>query len=366
MKKKLSIVLLLTILLSSNSVAFAATAPALTARETAIAKAYVKAYESGSSSAIKSYVYPKSTIKVNAVPDATKIKIFSPMYTKKYDSKTRMYYILISCVIASSDGTDLTVSKGTLGVNLKTKSKTVYAYSTNTTATKLTEIQVDDLTKVQIDKIQTYLTDTYDATTASKILFGSPKVSTATFDSPVPLGSTYTYDKSFSRIGDKLSGEFSITVNKVTDLTDVELKDIGYVKGSIEEENAEYYDYRLINVTWEVKDAKIIELAKNGPDASKYKNNVYKRYIRPILAGVTDAKDSKSYLNIYTLDGFDGSFQSNMNDKFKWSTLELDSTVSFTMTGNIILPVLNYTENYLRFGKVGTNTYDEDIYFKIQ
>lgn len=360
MKKLLSIVLLLTILLSLNSVAFAATTQALTARETAIAKAYVKAYESGSSSAITKYIYPKAKVKITAVPDTIKLKVFFPTYTKKYDNKAKLYYILVSGVIASSDGTDLTLSTGTLGVNLKTKSKTVYAYSTNTTATKLTEIQVDDLTKAQTDKIQTYLTDTYDATKASKMLIESPKVSTATFDTPVPLGSTYTYDKSFSRMGDTLSGEFSITVNKVTDLTDAELKDIGYAKSKLEQTYAEYFAYKLINVTWKVKDAKILAVAETG------NKNVEKRFIRPSFAGTTYAENSNEYLGIVAFDGFNGSFQSNMDAKFKKTTIGLDSTVSFTMTGNVIMPVRNDAEDYMRFEKVGTTTWGEYLYFKMQ
>lgn len=367
MKKILSILLLLTVLLSSNSVAFAKTKPALTARETAIAKAYVKAYESGNSSAVKSYIYPKATVKINAVPDTTKLKVFFPTYTKKYDSKTKMNCIVISCVTVASDGAELEISNGTLGINLKTKGKTTYAYSTNTTTAKLNVLLVDDLTKAQTDEIQTYLTDTYDASVASKMLFGSPKALTATFDEPAALGSTYTYYKTYSRIGDTLSGEFGITVNKVTDLTEADLTDMGYVrKSDHEKQYAEYYDYKLVNVTWEVKDAKIVELAKNGPDESKYKNNVYKRYIRPSFAGSTYAKDVGEYLGIFSIDGFDGSFQSNMNDKFKWSTLELNETISFTMTGNIIIPLMRGGENYLRLHKVGTTTWGEYIYFKTQ
>jgi hypothetical protein len=367
MKKVLSVLLLLTILLSSsNQVAFAATKPELTARETAIAKAYVKAYESGNSSAIKSYIYPKATVKVDEVPDATKLKVFFPIYTKEYDSKTKMYCIIISCVTVTSDGTVLIISKGTLVINLKTKGKTTYAYSANTSKAKLNEILVDDLTKVQTDAIQTYLTDIYDATVASKMLFGSPKALTATFDAPAALGSTYTYYKTHSRIGDTLSGEFSITVNIVTDLNEADLEEFGYVKSDHEKKFAEYLDYKLVNVTWEVKDAKIVELAKNGSDESKYKSNVYKRYIRPSVAGTADAKDEGSYLGINTIDGFDGSFQSNMNAEFKWSTLELNKTISFTMTGNVIIPVQKETENYLRLEKVGTTSWGEYIYFKMQ
>lgn len=363
MKKLLSVLLLLTIVLtSSNQLAFAATATnALTARETAIAKAYVKAYESGSQTAITKYIYPKSKIKVNTIPDTTKVKVFFPTYTKKYDSKTKLYYILVSGVIVSSDGTDLTVLKGTLGINLKTKSKIVYAYSTNATNTKFTEIQVEDLTKAQTDSIQTYLTTAYDSATATKMLFGGPKVSTAAFNTPVPLGSTYAYTTSHSRFGDILSGEYSITVNKVTALTEADLTAMGYVRQSDHEKKyAEYFDYKLVNVTWKVKDAKIVELAKTG------KKNVEKRYIRPILAGVTDAKDSNTYLNIYTIDGFDGSLQSNMDAKFKSTTLEPNETTSFTITGNIILPFLQDGENYIRLAQAGTTTWDEYIYFKAQ
>jgi hypothetical protein len=186
---------------------------------------------------------------------------------------------------------------------------------------------------------------------------------TATFDSPAALGSTYTYNKSYSRMGDTLSGKFSITINKVIDLTDADLKDMGYVKTDHEQKYAEYFKYKLVNVTWKVKDAKIVELAINGGKRNK---NVYKRYIRPLFAGTNDAHDSTFYLGICGFDDFTGSFQGNMNDKFKWSSLELNSTVSFTMTGNVILPTQKDAEDYMRFDKAGTESYSEHIYFKIQ
>lgn len=366
MKKLLSMLLLFTILLSSsNSVVFAAAKPVLTTRETAIAKAYVKVYETGNSSGIKNYTYPGANVKVDAVPDTTKIKVFFPEYTNKYDSKSKMNCIIINCVTAVSDGTKLTIFKGTLGINLKIKGKTAYAYSKNTTIAKLNEIQVSDMEKAQVDKIQAYLTDNYGAAVASKMLFGNPKALTATFDAPAALGSTYTYNKTYSRMGDTLSGEFSITINKVIDLTDADLKELGYGKSDHEQKNADYFKYKLVNVTWEVKDAKIVELAVNGSNKERNKN-VYKRYIRPLFAGTSDAHDSTFYLGICGFDGFAGSFQSNMNDKFKWSSLEVNSTVSFTMTGNVILPTQKEAEDYMRFEKVGTESYIDHIYFKIQ
>lgn len=181
-----------------------------------------------------------------------------------------MNCILISCLVTVSDGAKLTVSKGTVGINLKTKGKTTYAYSKNTTIAKLNEIAVSDIPEAQIKKIQIYMTDKYGEVVASKMLFGNPKALTATFDSPVALGSTYTYNTAYSRKGDTLSGEFSITINSVKDLTDDDLKDMGYVKNKYEVEFDEYWDQKLVNITWLAKDVKIVKLASNNEKGNSH------------------------------------------------------------------------------------------------
>ena len=362
MKKFLSILLLLAILLPtvSGEVTLAATKTSLTTRETAIAKAYIKSYESGNLTGIKSYTYPGVKLTVDAVSSTTNVKVFFPEYTKKYDSKSKMNCILISCIVAVSDGTKLTVSKGTMGINLKTKDKTTYVYSKNTAIAKLNEIAVSDITETQVKDIQTYLTGIYGETLASKMLFGSPKALTATFDSPVALGSTYTYNTAYSRKGDTLSGTFSITINSYKDLTDDDLKNMGYVKNKYEVERDEYWDQKLVNITWEAKDVKIVKLASDNE-----KGYVYKRYIIPIFAGNVNPEDSNEYLNIVQYDGFTDSFQSKLNDEFKWSYLKLDSTANVEITGNVIMPVyIGFNEVYMRFVQPGVESFNEYMYFK--
>lgn len=363
MKKFLSILLILIILVTLNSgyVALGSTKTTLTTRETAIAKAYVKSYESGNLSSIKKYIYPRAKITVDVVPNTTNVKVFFPEYTKKYDSKSKMDCILISCIVVVSDGTNLQVSKGTMGINLKTKSKTTYAYSKNTTLARLDEIAVSDISESQVKEIQEYLASKYGKDSVQKILYGIVEAPSATADSPADLGSTYTYDTSYSRKGDTLSGSFSITLNSVTSLTDKDLTKLGYVKNSHEVENAIYFEYKLVNVTWNAKDVKIVQF-----EPSNTTGYVYKRFIRPLFAGSVLTGNTDNNYNAVTFDGFDGSFQSKMDTEFKSSNLKSGSTVSLSMTGNVILPVRKDEGNYMRFSKPGVGgSYSEYLYFKL-
>lgn len=364
MKKFFSVLLLLSILFSliSSDVTLAATKKTITKRETAIAKAYIKSYESGDLSSIKKYIYPGAKITVDAITNNTEVEIFSPEYTKKYDSKLKMNCIIITCIVAQSDGAKLTIAKATMGINLKTKSKTTYAYSMNTTMYKLDEVAVSDITKIQLKDIQEYLTSKYGEDLALKMLFGNPKALTATSDSPVPLGSTYTYTKSYSRKGDTLSGEFSITINSVKDLTEDDLKKMGYVKNKFEIERDEYWDQKLVNITWQAKDVKIVELASDNE-----KGYVYKRYIRPIMAGTVSPEEPTDYLNIVSFDGFTDSFQYKMDTEYKYSNLKLGSTANIEITGNIIIPYYTgFNEIYLRIVQPGIETRYDYMFFKLK
>ncbi len=354
MKKFLSILFVLVLLLSLNSgvSTLAAAETPLTAREKAIADAYVKSYESGNLSGIKKYIYTGSKMTVDSVLDTTDVKIFSPKYSKKYDAKVKMNCILISCIVVRSDSNNLTLLKGTIGINLKTKNKTGYVYSENITMAELDQITRHDITETQANDIATYIKKTYGEADVSKIPLNNPKASSAAIDSPAAFGSTYTYNGLYNYKKDSVDGTFAITINNVTDVTLDEAKSMGY-KG-LTNENLEY---KLVNITWEVIKAKVTK-----GTGSIY---TYRDFIEPIFRG--SEAPGVDYINIVTDDGFTGSFKSKFNDELNSDKLKSNSTARFAVTGNVILPVIKETENYMVFIVKGEEDPKLDrIYFKLK
>jgi len=367
MKKTIPVLLLLIILVltSSSEDVSAAVGLPMTASETTIAKAYIKAYESGKSSGINKYAYTGTKLTLAAVPKGTSVKVFFPTYCKKYDPESKMNYIFMNCMIVTSNETKLTISKAIIEINLKTKGKKTYAYFKKKPKVTMTEISVGDLSGSHLTSVKTYITDKYAADIASKLLYVKPKKLTATYESPAEIGDACTYGKSFSGKGDKLSGKFSFTVNSVTKLTEADLKKMGYVKSKDEVDRVGtegYLDYKLVNVTWNVKDAKIVELSNVNKTG-----NAYVRDIMPKVTGTAYKRESVAQYGAFALDGFTDSFQSKMADKFKSSELKANSTVSFTMTGNIVLPVVHSIgEAYMRIAQPGNDSWAEFMYMKLQ
>lgn len=351
MKKILSILLVLVLFLSLNSgvSTSAATVTKLTTRETKIAKAYVKSYESGDLSSVKKYIYPGSKMKAEAVASGTDVKVFSPKYTKKYDSKAKMDCILTSGIVTVTDGSKLTILSGTVGVNLKVKDKVTYAYSKNTTAAKLNEVTINDIKEAQVKEIEKYMKDKYGEAAASKMIFGIPNAPTATLKAPAELGTKYTYKGLYNYKKDSVVGTFAITVNSVTDATIDEAVRMGY-KGPINE----YIELKSVNITWDVIKAEVTK-----GTGSIY---TYRDFIAPIFNGIRVPGLDK--LGFVTDNGF-ASILSNKIDELKDSKIK--SETSFTVTGNVILPTIKGEENYMVFVVKGEENPDLDrIYFKMK
>ncbi|HCL01644.1 MAG TPA: hypothetical protein DHW61_04385, partial [Lachnoclostridium phytofermentans] len=302
-------------------------------------------------SSIKKYTYPGSKIAANVITSGTDFKIFSPKYTKKYDSKSKMDCILISGIVTMSSENNLKIFKGTIGVNLKTKDKIVYAYSNNSTTAKLNEITINDITKVQLNEIDTYMKNKYGEAAASKIIFGNTKAASATSSAPAALGSTYTYNGLYNYKKDSVIGTFAITINSVTDSTFDEAKSMGY-KGPINEG----IEFKLVNITWDVIKAEITK--GNG---SIY---TYKDFIGPIFRG--SSVPGVDYINTVTDSGFADILKSKI-DELQNDKIKSNSATSFTVTGNVILPVIKGYENYMVFVVKGEENPNLDrIYFKIK
>lgn len=352
MKKFLLVLLVLVLILSLNSSinsSAATTTTKLTTREMEIAKAYVKSYESGSLSSVKKYIYSGSKMTVNALSKTTNVKVFSATYSKKYDSKTKMNCIIISCVVTISNGKELNIYNGTMGINLKTKGTTVYAYSKNTTMAKLSKITINYITESQVKEIEIYMKNKYGSSIGSKMIKDN---TIGTIDSPVSLGKKYTYSTLYYGEARVLDGTFGITINKVTDLTVNKAKSLGY-NGRINEG----LEFKLVNITWDVIKVKV-RCGGNNKDAYIYKNDITPVFFASVIPNV-------DFLGGFIIKGFAGSFIDNFKDKY--DKIKTDSITSFTVTGNIVIPTIKGGENYITFviPKKG-NLESNKIYFKLK
>ena len=87
-------------------------------KESKIIKSYVKAYEAGNINKIASYVYPGQKIELPRPVNVEYLKVYPYSYSKKYDGETKMNYLTASCIIVTHDGADITIFKGTIGVDI--------------------------------------------------------------------------------------------------------------------------------------------------------------------------------------------------------------------------------------------------------
>ena len=354
MKKFLSVLLLLVFLFLLNSGAdVSASTTKLTKRETVIAKAFVKSYESSNLSSIKKYIYPGSKMSINIFPNDTYVKVSSIKHTKKYDARTEMNCIFLSCIITISTNNELKIFKGTMGINLKTKGKIVYIYSENTTEANLSLTTTNDITKTQLNYITKYLEKKYGKKLTLKMLASvSQEALNATTDASADLGSTYTYSTSYNCEGNIISGTFSITLNNVSDLTLDYVKVVCY-RGP-DNENIEY---KLVNITWNVKKIKITKGTEKGYGR--------KDFMTPIFLG-SEAL-GVDYINIVMDSGFDNSFKSKINDGFSPDDFISNKTDAIEITGDVILPIIKGEENYMVFINPGIDDSNlNKIYFKLK
>ncbi|NQX69866.1 hypothetical protein HQN90_27405 [Paenibacillus alba] len=184
---------------------------------------------------------------------------------------------------------------------------------------------------------------------------------TGTLDNPVSLGSSLSYYDVYNYGDGKYdspSADYTVTVKKVTPITDNELVNLGFAKP----EKSSTVGYVLLDVNLKTKNAKIKKGTDSKENGYAYLHSTY----RPSIWGSQTPDDSGKIIGGKDY-GFDGSLESLLYDDYFIKILPGDSG-SFEVTGKILLPVLKNQENLLVLEKRAYDLKDAEkkIYFKLQ
>ncbi len=177
MKRKLSLVLVLTLVLTflSSSIAHADTATDLSKREKAIVKAYVKTVETGDLKYLNKYKYPGMTYQEPGYAGLYNVKIISPKYSKKYIKSEKLYCLYVTGTLVVSEEDYLVLAKMRIGIYIKKKGNTAYAYLEKQTDGKDIYadqiITVDKLSKSAITELEKYLVGLYGEENGKALMY---------------------------------------------------------------------------------------------------------------------------------------------------------------------------------------------------
>lgn len=389
MKKLLSWIISLSLILSIFTVpAFAATK--LTTAETNIIKAYQKTFETGDAQYLNKYKYPGVNFESDKNEKGVYCKVLNPQYSKVYDSKVKLNKLMVKGLMVVTDGKELTMGNINWGVYVKTKSKKLYAYKEVSDTEDINFVSIDDLSVSTIDAIEKYLTGLYDEDTAYSLMYpddenssdenssdeedssylenedtdtsdqsdSSPATGKGTLSSPVDVNEKYTWSETESYIGDTMSGTYSLTVKNVKKLSVSELNKLGYEEVEKKADDKYEYEYALLDVAYEVKDAAI----KKGTGEGWAYLSAYSPYFWGIKTS-----DGLSNLMGITDYGFDGSLSRVISDTVNFDKITPGKNGSFKAQGKVLVVLVKGKTNYLVLRNQEIEDYDSSfIYFKLK
>ncbi|ACL77625.1 hypothetical protein [Ruminiclostridium cellulolyticum] len=352
MKKILSIVLSLCLVLSVFAVPVTAASSAkLTSSEMNIIKAYQQTLETKNLQYVNKYKYSGVSYKMLSIPNGSTAKILTPQYSKSYDSKQKLYTANLKGLLVISSKTKLSVSSISCGVYLKTKNKKTYAYNAVATTTKA--IEVKNLTSSQKNEVKKYLSSKYGDKTANSLM--NPSTAIGSINNPVPLNQKYTWSETKSFLDDQITGTFSMTVKSFKKVTLDELKEMG-----ITAKDREDHEYAIVDILWEVQNAKITKVKGQG---SAFLSVGWDPYIWGI-------KTSDKASIIGTMNyGFDGSLDDAIDEATDLRKITPGMTESFKAEGKVILDLYKNKTNFLVMQNEQIRNVDYDgsfIYFKLK
>ncbi len=175
------------------------------------------------------------------------------------------------------------------------------------------------------------------------------------FSSPIPLNKTHSWTETRESLGDTISATYSLTVKNVKIITIDELNALGLKAGK---SDGKYeYEYALIDVAYEIKDATITKVKGEG--------SMYLSSYSPYLWGLRTKDDIKGLMSI-TDYGFEGSISRAKSDVTKGKKVTPGVKESYKVEGQIVMVLLKGKTNYLVARNQGVKDYDSSfIYFKL-
>lgn len=177
-----------------------------------------------------------------------------------------------------------------------------------------------------------------------------------TLDSPVAINQKHTWTEKKDYLGDTISATYSLTVKKVTKISDSELNALGFKK---EESDGKYeYEYALVDLAYEVKDASITKV--------KGKGTISLSAYSPYFWGIKTADGISGLMGIKS-SGFDGSFSKAVSDATKSKKVTPGIKESFKTDGKILIVLLKGKTNYLTIRNNEIEDYKNSfIYFNLK
>lgn len=389
MKKLLIWVVLLAMMLTMCTIpSIAATSTKMTTAETNIVKAYVKTLETGDLQYLNKYKYPGVKFKIADYDSDIIVKILTPKYSKSYDSKKKLYKLMVKGLLVITDGEQLAYCNLECGLYIKTKSNKQYAYAEvdNTKDTQFLEI--DDLSDSTVTALERYLTSLYDEDTAYALMYpdeedededegedadfyedgeeaddddsdvgnngSTSSKADATLKNPVALNETFTWSENKDFLKDKISGTYSVTINSVKKISRDDVANLGFRKPQDDDK----VEYALVDVTYEVKNA---TLKKGSGDGWAYLNVGWDIDIWGIK---TPAGDSIIGATDY---GFDGSLSRAMDEVTNLKKIYPGDTESFKATGKVLMTLYKGKTNYLVIrNETIDDYYSSFMYFSLE
>lgn len=365
MKRKLSLLLVLALVLSLWTNTTVSAGSALTARENAIVRAYVKTLETCNLKYLNQYKYPGLTYTPPTYTDVD-LKLLNPKYSKSFVKSKNLYCLYVTGTIVVSTQDKLGLVKSRMGIYIKKKGSTSYAYTEKPVdgkdvyADKV--IGVDDLSDSAVSALETYLTGKYGADTASALMYpdedtdysdddaeysgddsedsdddayipgSGSQASSSSIDSAVKVGDSYSWSGSKDYLGDKVSASYSFTVKNSKDISADDIEKLGFKRPTDNK-----LAYKMLTVKVVVTDAKLTKGTGEG--------YMYESSLEPSIWG--SMTGSGQYVIGGTTYGFDGSLSNAIRDKVEFTKLTPGKKASFTAEGKIILPVIKGETNYL-------------------
>ena len=403
MKKLLSCIIALSLILTMFTIPAAAAAAKLTAAETNIVKAYQKSVETGDVQYISKYKYPGVSFFSGQYEKGMKLKILNAQYSKVYDSKAKLNKLMIKGLLVITDGEMLGFGNVNWGIFVKTKNKKLYAYKEVQNADEMKFLKIDDLSEGSISAMEKYLVSLYGEDTAYSLMYpeedsaGADEEDTITNDedtitnddedtinnndedtsnyeentssnqsnnssakgkgtlsSPIEVNQKYTWNETKDFLGDTLSATYSFTVTNVKKLSLDELHNLGFK----ETKDGKYeLEYALLDIDYEVKDGTLKKGTGDGyAYFSAFKPNFYGM---KTADGISNAMGVSDY-------GFDTSITKAISDAGNSKKVTPGSKESFKVKGKVVVVMIKGKTNCLVLRNQEIKDYNSSmIYFKL-